>query len=140
MGGGISCTYNTDFHAMPWATVVDLTGSDDDDGPRNVSSTLGRAQQTGSASVLAAALTRAGRETCAPPAPRPTPVFHGYITTCLEGFQERRRVSALPWVLFPACIVAISIMRVSHPLQVGPRYLLAPHRTSAILCVPTILS
>ena len=55
---------------MPWATVVDLTGSDDDDGPRNVSSTLGRAQQTGSASVLAAALTRAGRETCAPPRAR----------------------------------------------------------------------
>jgi hypothetical protein len=48
---------------MPWATVVDLTGSDDDEEPKHVSSTLGRAQQTGSASVLAAALTRAGRET-----------------------------------------------------------------------------
>ena len=52
---------------MPWATVVDLTGSDDEEEPKHVSSTLGRAQQTGSASVLAAALTRAGRETCAPP-------------------------------------------------------------------------
>lgn len=57
---------------MPWATVVDLTGSDDEEEPKHVSSTLGSAQQTGSASVLAAALTRAGRETCAPP-PRPLP-------------------------------------------------------------------
>ena len=91
---------------MPYTTILDLTASDDEE-PIELAKNFSKKQPDRSTAVLAAALTRAGRQTCVPEPPRQS------MPVLFAGTWEQRRSSrdlALVFFLSEPCLQSLIIV------------------------------